>query len=631
MRPKQQGVTSESTGPVPHTSDIGLLRLMTCGSVDDGKSTLIGRLLVDAQMAYQDHIQAQRKSSGEIDYAGLLDGLLAEREQGITIDVAYRYFASDKRKFIVADTPGHEQYTRNMATAASVSDLAVILIDAEAGLKPQTRRHAVIAHLFGIRHVVAAVNKMDKVGYDETAFRKIEAAFTSFARQCGLTSAVCLPVSALKGDNICEPSDKMTWYTGPTLLSYLENVKPQAMASANVLRFPVQWACRPDASFRGYAGTVESGDVRLGQNVVVLPSNMPAKISDIVTMDGSQDRAETGEAIMLTLDRDIDVSRGNMIVGENQLPDISDQIIVNMVWMEEEAARVGACYTFCCGPQKTIATITAIQHKVDVETLIEQPVQSLSLNDVGQGALGLATSLVIEPFAKNRMMGSFILCDKVTHRTVAAGTIRSALSRGANLHWQNMAVDAAARAQMKGQRPFCLWFTGLSGAGKSTIADLLEKKFFNMGLHTYTLDGDNVRHGLNRDLGFSDTDRMENIRRVAEVARLMVDAGLIVIVSFISPFRAERAMARDLFPPGSFYEIFVDAPFSVCEERDPKGLYKKAREGLIPNFTGLSSPYETPENPDLCLDTSVLGPLELAEQVVDKVCGDWLLNMKKDE
>jgi bifunctional enzyme CysN/CysC len=614
----------------------GILRFLTCGSVDDGKSTLIGRLLYDSKQIMQDQFDTLTSDSrkvgtrgGEIDLALLVDGLQAEREQGITIDVAFRYFQTPRRKFIVADTPGHEQYTRNMATGASVSDLAIILIDARKGVLTQTRRHSCIVHLLGIRHVVVAINKMDLVGYDEARFRAIEAEYRAFAKELGINDIVCVPVAAVSGENIAERSPAMAWYDGPLLLDHLETVDVDSELTGLPLRFPVQWVNRPDLDFRGFSGSLVGGAVAPGNDVVVLPAATPAKVARIVTFDGDLERASAGQAVTLTLDREVDVSRGDVIVAADARPEIADQAAAHIIWMSEEPLLPGRPYLVKLATQWATATVTTLRHKLNVDNLEHVAGKELHLNDVGYCNLSFNRPLVFDPYADNRRMGGFILVDRITTNTVAAGMIRFGLRRATNIHWQALDIDRRKRAAAKGQKPCCLWFTGLSGSGKSTIANLLEKRLHADGRHTYILDGDNVRHGLNRDLGFTDADRVENIRRVAEVARLMTDAGLIVIVSFISPFRAERRMARELFPEGEFLEVFVDTPLEVCEARDPKGLYRKARAGEIKNFTGISSAYEPPERPELRLD----GGGQTAEQHVERIfaglqarglIGDWV-------
>jgi bifunctional enzyme CysN/CysC len=601
-----------------------LLRFLTCGSVDDGKSTLIGRLLHDTKRLFDDQLSALETDSrrygttgGGIDFALLVDGLVAEREQGITIDVAYRYFATDRRRFIVADTPGHEQYTRNMATGASNAELAVLLVDARHGILTQTRRHAYIVSLLGIRHVVLAVNKIDLVGFDGERFQEIVRDFAEFAAPFNFHTVEAIPISAKHGDNVIERSPGTPWYRGPALLGYLENVEVEAADAAMPLRLPVQWVNRPDAIFRGYAGTIAAGRLRPGDPLVVARTGQAANVARIVTMDGDLDVAEAGSAVTVTLDREIDASRGDVLADPARRPALSDQLAAHIIWMGEEPLLPGRPYLLKAGTRTVGAAVSDLKHRVDIESFKPLAAKTLTLNDIGLCNLSLSEPIAFDLYDDNRATGSFILIDRFTNATVAAGMIRFGLRRATNIHWQALDVDKQARADAKGQKPCILWFTGLSGAGKSTIANLVEKKLHLMGRHTYLLDGDNVRHGLNRDLGFTDVDRVENIRRVAETAKLFVDAGLIVLVSFISPFRSERALARELVGPGEFVEVFVDAPLEVVEARDPKGLYKKARAGEIRNFTGISSPYEPPLAPDVRLDTSAGEAEDLAERLVD--------------
>ncbi len=609
----------------------GLLRFITCGSVDDGKSTLIGRLLHDSRQLFDDQLAAlasdsrRRGTQGEaIDYALLLDGLAAEREQGITIDVAYRFFDTDQRKFIVADCPGHEQYTRNMATGASTADVAVVLVDARKGLLTQTRRHSYIVALLGIRHVLLAVNKMDLVGYDQAVFNEIAGGYRLLAEQLGIHYVTCVPVSALRGDNVLVPAATMSWYQGPTLLEYLEQVdvqQPEADygAAQNALRLPVQWVNRPNQDFRGFAGTIATGAVRPGDAIVVLPSGRRSTVARIVTADGDLDHAGRGQAITLTLRDEVDVSRGDVIAAAANPPQVADQFAAHLLWMGDAPLLPGRRYWLKLGARTVGASVTEIKHKLDVNTQEPLAAKHLELNEVGYCNLHLDAPVAFEAYADSRALGGFILIDRQDNATVAAGTLDFALRRAGNIHWQHVDVDKAARARSKAQQPRCLWFTGLSGSGKSTIANLVEKRLHALGHHTYILDGDNVRHGLNKDLGFTDEDRVENIRRVAEVARLMTDAGLIVLVSFISPFRAERRLARALFDAGEFLEVFVDTPLALAEQRDAKGLYAKARAGDIPNFTGIDSPYEVPEAPELHLDTTTDTPQVLAERVIARL------------
>jgi bifunctional enzyme CysN/CysC len=603
-----------------------LLRFITCGSVDDGKSTLIGRLLYDSKRLFDDQLAALEKDSrkhgtqGErIDYALLLDGLAAEREQGITIDVAYRYFDTDKRKFIVADCPGHEQYTRNMATGASTADLAVVLVDARKGLLTQTHRHSYIVSLLGIRHVVLAVNKMDLVDFDQAVFERIAADYRTLAQRLGIASIACIPLSALEGDNLSTRSARTPWYTGPALLEHLESVQVDAHDTGVGLRLPVQWVNRPHQNFRGYAGTIAAGEVKPGDEVVVLPSARRSRIGQVLGPDGEVATAHAGQAVTLTLADEIDISRGDVIAAAGDPPEVADQFAAHLLWMSDAPLLPGRPYWLKIGARTVSATVTEIKHRIDVNTQEHLAAKRLELNEVGYCNLSLDEPVAFDTYARNRALGSFILIDRYDNGTAAAGTLDFALRRAGNVHWQHVDVDKAARARQKGQVPKVLWFTGLSGAGKSTIANLVDKRLHALGYHSFLLDGDNVRHGLNRDLGFTDEDRVENIRRVAEVAKLMTDAGLIVLVSFISPFRAERRMARDRFADGEFIEVFVDVPLDLAEARDVKGLYRKARAGLIPNFTGIDSPYETPEHPDVHLHAGEQDPQTLALQVLAKL------------
>jgi bifunctional enzyme CysN/CysC len=603
-----------------------LLRFITCGSVDDGKSTLIGRLLYDSKRLFDDQLAALEKDSrkhgtqGErIDYALLLDGLAAEREQGITIDVAYRYFDTDKRKFIVADCPGHEQYTRNMATGASTADLAVVLVDARKGLLTQTHRHSYIVSLLGIRHVVLAVNKMDLVDFDQAVFERIAADYRALAQRLGIASIACIPLSALEGDNLSTRSVRTPWYTGPALLEHLESVQVDAHDTGAGLRLPVQWVNRPHQNFRGYAGTIAAGEVKPGDEVVVLPSARRSRIEQVLGPDGEVATAHAGQAVTLTLADEIDISRGDVIAAAGDPPEVADQFAAHLLWMSDAPLLPGRPYWLKIGARTVSATVTEIKHRIDVNTQEHLAAKRLELNEVGYCNLSLDEPVAFDTYARNRALGSFILIDRYDNGTAAAGTLDFALRRAGNVHWQHVDVDKAARARQKGQVPKVLWFTGLSGAGKSTIANLVDKRLHALGYHSFLLDGDNVRHGLNRDLGFTDEDRVENIRRVAEVAKLMTDAGLIVLVSFISPFRAERRMARDRFADGEFIEVFVDVPLDLAEARDVKGLYRKARAGLIPNFTGIDSPYETPEHPDVHLHAGEQDPQTLALQVLAKL------------
>ena len=599
------------------------LRFITCGSVDDGKSTLIGRLLYDSKRLFDDQLAALEKDSrrhgtqGErIDYALLLDGLAAEREQGITIDVAYRYFDTDKRKFIVADCPGHEQYTRNMATGASTADLAVVLVDARKGLLTQTHRHSYIVSLLGIRHVVLAVNKMDLVDFDEAVFARIATDYRALARRLGIPEVTCIPLSALEGDNLSSRSTRTPWYNGPALLEHLEQVQVDAQEGGGSLRLPVQWVNRPHQNFRGYAGTLAAGEVKPGDEVIVLPSARRSRVSRVLDAEGDVASATAGQAVTLTLADEIDISRGDVIAAAGDPPEVADQFAAHLLWMSDAPLLPGRPYWLKIGARTVSATVTEIKHRIDVNTQEHLAAKRLELNEVGYCNLSLDEPIPFEAYARNRTLGGFILIDRYDNGAAAAGTLDFALRRAGNVHWQHVDVDKAARARQKGQVPKVLWFTGLSGAGKSTIANLVDKRLHALGYHSFLLDGDNVRHGLNRDLGFTDEDRVENIRRVAEVAKLMTDAGLIVLVSFISPFRAERRMARARFDAGEFVEVFVDVPLAVAEARDVKGLYRKARAGLIPNFTGIDSPYEAPEHPELHLDAGAGDPEAMALQVL---------------
>ncbi len=589
----------------------GLLRFITCGSVDDGKSTLIGRLLYDSKMIFEDQLAALESDSKkvgtqgqDIDFALLVDGLAAEREQGITIDVAYRFFSTDKRKFIVADTPGHEQYTRNMITGASTADLAVILIDARKGVLVQTRRHSFLVSLIGIKHIVLAVNKMDLVDFSQEVFDKIVADYRTFAKQIGFDNVLAIPISGLKGDNITATTGAMPWYKGPTLMNHLETVQVDDVTDKAPFRMWVQWVNRPDLDFRGFSGTIGSGAIRPGDKIRALPSGKESHVTRIVTKDGDLAEAVAGQSVTLTLANEIDISRGDVIATPASLPAVADQLNATLVWMNEEHLLPGRPYLMKIGAKTVSATVTEIKYKVNVNTLEQLAAKTLELNEIGLVNLALDHAIPFDPYAENRDGGGFIFIDRLTNTTVGAGMIRSALRRAENIHWQAVDVNKDARAALKRQKACVLWFTGLSGAGKSTIANLVEKQLYALGRHTYLLDGDNVRHGLNRDLGFADTDRVENIRRVAEVAKLMVDAGLITLVSFISPFRAERRMARELMEHDEFLEIFIDTPLEDAEARDRKGLYKKARAGEIANFTGITSPYERPENPEITIDTT---------------------------
>jgi bifunctional enzyme CysN/CysC len=600
-----------------------LLRFITCGSVDDGKSTLIGRLLYDSQMIFEDQLAAVERDSkkvgtqgGRIDLALLVDGLAAEREQGITIDVAYRFFSTDKRKFIVADTPGHEQYTRNMVTGASTAELAVILIDARKGVLTQTRRHSYIVSLLGIREVVLAVNKMDAVGYDQQVFDRIVADYREFSAQLGFRQIVPIPLSALEGDNTTELSLNTPWYSGPALMPHLETVDVEEDLRKAPFRLPVQWVNRPNQDFRGFAGQIASGAVKPGDTLRVLPSGRQSTVTRVVTFDGDLDEAVAGQSVTVTLADEIDVSRGDVLAPAEALPQVADQFQVTLIWMHEEPMLPGRPYLMKIGSATVTGTITELRHKINVNTLIHEPGKQLELNEIAVCNLSTDRPIAFDPYADNRDTGGFVFIDKLNNDTVGAGLMHFALRRAENVHWQALDVNRTSRAQLKGQKACVVWFTGLSGAGKSTIANMVERRLHAIGRHTVMLDGDNVRHGLNRDLGFTEADRVENIRRVAEVSRLMTDAGLIVLVSFISPFRSERQLARDRMEEGEFLEVYVNTSIEEAEKRDPKGLYKKARAGQITHFTGIDSPYEPPEHPDLIIDGAMQTADAAAEVVV---------------
>jgi len=604
-----------------------LLRFITCGSVDDGKSTLIGRLLYDSKMIFEDQLAALESDSAkhgtqgeEIDFALLVDGLAAEREQGITIDVAYRFFTTEKRKFIVADTPGHEQYTRNMVTGASTADCAVILIDARKGVLQQTRRHSFLVHLLGIRHVVLAVNKMDLVGYDQSTFEHIVTDYRSFAQSIAIDDFTAIPISGFKGDNITALSSNTPWYSGPTLIAHLENVEVAATAAQErALRMPVQWVNRPNLDFRGFAGLITSGTVRPGDAVRIVPSGKTSAVKSIETFDGALDEAVAGQSVTLTLADEVDCSRGDVIAAADDPPQASDQFSATLVWMDEEALKPGRGYWLKIGSQMVTATVQPPKYEIDVNSLEHLAAKTLGLNAIGAVEFATDRAITFEPYSVSRQLGGFILIDKYTNATVAAGMIEFSLRRADNVHWQPTAITREDHAAIKNQTPRVLWFTGLSGSGKSTIANEVEKLLFMMNRHTFLLDGDNVRHGLNRDLGFTEADRIENIRRVGEVAKLMTDAGLIVLTAFISPFRAEREMVRKMLPEGEFIEIFVDTPLEVAEARDVKGLYKKARSGDLKNFTGIDSPYEAPESPEIRVNTVDMSPEEAARYIIQQI------------
>ena len=610
-----------------------LLRFITCGSVDDGKSTLIGRLLYESKMLFEDQLTALEADSrkmgtqGEaLDFALLVDGLTAEREQGITIDVAYRFFSTDRRKFIVADTPGHEQYTRNMVTGASTAEVAVLMVDARKGILTQTRRHSYLVSLLGIRQIVVAINKMDLVDYSEKVFQAICDEYAPFARKLGIEHVTYIPMSAFRGDNITEPSENTPWYHGTTLMGYLETVPvDEERLQKQPFRFPVQWVNRPNLDFRGFAGTVSGGIVKAGDPIRVQPSGRTSRVARIVTASGDLEHAVAGQSVTLTLADEVDVSRGDVLSGTDAPPECADQFETTLVWMHDEPMLPGRGYLLKIGNRTVSAQVTDIKYQVDVNTMEHLAAKQLALNAIGVCNLSLDRQIPFDPYTENRDTGGYILIDRMTNNTVGAGMLHFALRRSQNIHMQHVDVDKAARAALKRQRPCVLWFTGLSGAGKSAIANAVEKRLHAMGRHTYILDGDNVRHGLNKDLGFTSADRVENIRRVGEVCRLMADAGLIVITAFISPFKAERDMARSLVAEGEFIEIYVDTPLEVAEQRDPKGLYKKARKGELKNFTGISSPYEVPETPELRIDTTRLTVDGAADAVIDALRTNGIL------
>ena len=612
-----------------------LLRFITCGSVDDGKSTLIGRLLYDSKMIFEDQLAAIEADSkkmgtqgGKLDLALLVDGLAAEREQGITIDVAYRFFSTDKRKFIVADTPGHEQYTRNMVTGASTASLAVILIDATKGVLTQTRRHSYLVSLIGIRHIVLAINKMDMVGFAKGVFDAIDGDYRKFAAQIGLTDILAIPLSALYGDNITTHSTNTPWYSGPTLMSHLEDVQIDDDRQSAPFRMPIQWVNRPNPNFRGFAGTIASGTIHTGDRIRVLPSGKESRVKEIIDAGAAKSQAAVAEqSVTILLEDEIDASRGNMLARSDSLPGVADQFETTIIWMADEPMLPGRQYWIKIGAKQATGVVTSLKHKVNVNTLDKLAAKTLHLNEIGVCNISLDQPVGFDPYKDNRDTGGFILIDRLTNGTVGAGLIHFALRRAENIHWQALEVNKQAHAAIKNQQACILWFTGLSGAGKSTIANLVEKRLHSLGHHTFLLDGDNVRHGLNRDLGFTDADRVENIRRVAEVSKLMMEAGLIVLVSFISPFRSERRLARGLVGQGEFIEVFVDVPLAVAEARDPKGLYKKARAGAIKNFTGIDSDYEPPENAEIVIDTTQ----EVAElatgRIVDYLAKQEIIRM----
>ena len=602
-----------------------LLRFITCGSVDDGKSTLIGRMLYESHMLFDDHLAALEADSkkvgtqeGEIDFALLVDGLAAEREQGITIDVAYRFFSTDKRKYIVADTPGHEEYTRNMATGASTADVAIILVDASQGVLTQTRRHSFIVSMVGVKRIILAVNKLDLVDYSEEVFNQIKSDYTNFANEAlTLEEITAIPISALKGDNIVESSENTPWYDGQSVMEYLETVEVAASSQSRPFRMPVQWVNRPNREFRGFAGLIGSGCISAGDKIRVLPSGTESTVARIVTYDGDLELAGAGRSVTLTLTDEIDISRGDIITSADSPCSSADQFQARILWMNDSAMMPGRQYLFKSNSQTSPMTLGRLKHRIDVNTLEELPAKVLDMNEIGVCNISLSSRIAFDSYDDDPVMGGFVIVDRMTNNTVGMGLIDFALRRADNIHWQSMDVTKQSRAEQKSQRPRLIWFTGLSGSGKSSIANILEKKLQAMGRHTITLDGDNIRHGLNRDLGFTKADRVENIRRVGETSKLMVEAGLICISSFISPFASERDMVRGMMDEGEFVEIFVDTPLEICEQRDVKGLYAKARAGELPNFTGISSPYEAPQNPEIRIDTTQLSAEEAAEQIID--------------
>ena len=602
-----------------------LLRFITCGSVDDGKSTLIGRMLYESQMLFDDQLSALKHDSkkigtqgNEIDFALLVDGLAAEREQGITIDVAYRFFSTDKRKYIVADTPGHEEYTRNMATGASTADVAIILIDAEQGVLTQTRRHSFIVSMVGVKKVLLAVNKLDLVNYSQEVYNQIVSDYSDFAENAlDLESITAVPISALLGDNVVEKSEKTPWYKGETIMQYLENIEAENQTKQTPFRMPVQWVNRPNSSFRGFTGLIASGETKIGDKIRLHPGGNESTIESIITWDGELPKASAGQSVTITLNDEIDVSRGDIIATSTDPCGEADQFQSRILWMSDDAMIPGRQYIFKSNTQSATLTLGRLKHRIDVNTLDHLPAKTLELNEIGVCNISLDKRIAFDSYENNQTMGGFIVIDRLSNNTVGMGLIDFALRRSENIHWQKMDVSKESRAEQKSQIPKLIWFTGLSGSGKSSIANILEKKLQSLGKHTITLDGDNIRHGLNRDLGFTAADRVENIRRVGEVAKLMVNSGLICITSFISPFESERKMVRSLVLENEFIEVFVDTPLSVCEERDVKGLYAKARSGQIPNFTGISSPYEPPKNPEIRIDTTKASAEEAANQIID--------------
>ncbi len=633
MAQQRDLIASDIEGYLKEHEHKSLLRFITCGSVDDGKSTLIGRLLYESQMVFEDTLAALTADSrtmgtqgGELDLALLVDGLAAEREQGITIDVAYRFFSTQKRKFIVADTPGHEQYTRNMVTGASTADLAIILIDARRGVLTQTRRHSYLVSLLGITKVVLAVNKVDAVDYSQEVVEAIDADYRAFAAGIGLTDITTIPTSALKGDNILTHSPNTPWYTGPTLLGHLESVEVEDALQHQPFRLPVQWVSRPDLNFRGFAGQVAAGTVRPGDPVRVLPSGRVSTVARIVTFDGDLPEAVAGQSVTLTLTDEVDVSRGDVLATADSPPEVASEFVATLVWMTEDALQPGRPYLLKTGARTVTATISAPAHKVDVNTMAQEPAETLQLNEIGEVTLRLDRAVPFDPYVVNRDLGGFIIIDRLTNNTVGAGMLRKASRKADNVHWQALDVTKAAHTTLKGHRPAVVWFTGLPSAGKSTIANLVERQLHAQGRHTYLLDGDNVRHGLNKDLGFTAEDRVENIRRVGEVARLMADAGLIVLVTLVSPYRADRDQVRARLDDGEFFEVFVDAPLSVVQDRDPKGLYRKAAAGQATNVTGVDAPYEQPLTPELHLLTDQSPAEESARKVIALLSDKGILN-----
>ncbi|MGI9283106.1 MAG: sulfate adenylyltransferase subunit CysN [Endozoicomonas sp.] len=617
-------IASDIHGYLNEQENKSYMRLITCGSVDDGKSTLIGRLLYDSKMIFDDQLsalEADSKRSGttgeQIDLALLVDGLAAEREQGITIDVAYRFFSTDKRKFIIADTPGHEQYTRNMATGASTADLAIILIDARKGVLSQTKRHSYIVSLLGIRHVVVAINKMDLVDNSQEQFEQIRDSYQQFAKELGFLDIKAIPISALEGHNVLQNSTVMPWYQGPSLMAHLESVNVERDQNDQDFRMPVQWVNRPDLDFRGFSGTVAAGKVSVGDELAVLPSGRTSKVKSIVTFDGELETAFSEQAITLTLEDEIDISRGDTLASAKARPEVSSSLAADILWMDEHEMVLHRPYLIRLENRTIPGNLSRINYKININNLDRENAEALTLNEVARCELSLTEEIAFDPYEENRSMGCFVIIDRITNKTVGSGMLRSSLDSATNVHWHALDVDKKSRAKAKEQKPAVLWFTGLSGSGKSTIANLVEQKLFARGNHTYTLDGDNVRHGLNKDLGFTTEDRVENIRRISEVANLMSDAGLITLSCFISPFREDREQARRLCGSNSFIEVFIDTPFEECEKRDPKGLYKKARKGQIKYFTGLDSPYEPPVNPDFHVKTTEQSPERIAGEIVD--------------